>query len=193
MKRKLPVKRRLDICFETIKLLQERKLKTDAVCENGAMPTQERISKEKNQAQRKRRVRKLAHILEKPISNAFEKSGLDIDNDQDWKKLLIWILAAVYGGKGRGQPKIWSTKNLRKLQRDIDTIKIQRPGLTELDYCKQLIRESENGQYNGKGNAKTLRRVLQNAKRVNKDAQLLASLRDDTVAADLMNELKERH
>lgn len=78
------------------------------------------------------------------------------------------------------------------MQQEIANIKKQHPGLTELACCKQLIRKSENHQYNGVDDAKTLRRVLQNAKRVSKNAQLLAPMRDDAVATNLMNELKER-
>jgi hypothetical protein len=73
MVRKVPVRKRLEICFETIKLLQERKLKTDAVCENGAVTAEEPLSKEKNQAERKRRVRKLARMLKKPIELTFDR------------------------------------------------------------------------------------------------------------------------
>jgi hypothetical protein len=193
MARKKPAKKLLEAAFKAIKSLEERKLKADGVREIGTMPAEDRLSKRGNQARRKRRVQKLAGMLEKPIGNAFEKSGLDIDNDQDWKKLLIWILAAIYGGKGPGQPKKWSTNKLRKLQQEIDNIKNQHSGhLKELDCCKRLIRKSENNRYNGVGDAETLRRVLQNAKRVSKDVQLLASVRDDAVATDLMNELKER-
>jgi hypothetical protein len=78
------------------------------------------------------------------------------------------------------------------LQQNIANVKDQHPDLKELGCCKQLIRESENRQYRGVDDAETLRRVLQNAKRLSKDARLLASVRDDAVAADLLNQLKER-
>jgi hypothetical protein len=76
--------------------------------------------------------------------------------------------------------------------KEIAKIKTKNPHDGELKCCERLIEESSDRHYNDVDNAKTLRRVLQTAKRLHKDAQLLPAVRDDAIATDLTSALKER-
>jgi hypothetical protein len=138
----------------------------------------------------KRLRRRLARKLERPIGKAFEKSGLNIENDQHWRKLVVLFCVAVYGARGPGQPKKWSKKKLRRLLHDIAVVKVQHPNETEQKWCELLIKIHKN-KYHNVEKAKTLRRVLQTAKRLEQDDQLLASIGDE-LAHDTKKALKKR-
>lgn len=123
---------------------------------------------------------------------AFKKARLDIGNDVHRMAVLVVLASVVYGRRDPGQPKKWSGKKLRRLRSDVDAIKAKHPEESELDCCKRLEKESGKSRYDLKPT--TLLRLLQRAKRLDKDAQLLVSLRDDdAVATDLINQLKEHH
>ena len=111
---------------------------------------------------RAKRTRKLARLLAKPLNTAFKRSGLDVDNEKHWKQLLVLLALAIYGGKGRGQPKQWSRKELRRLRNDVARIKADNPTFSEEECCKQLLK-GRNSRYAVKFS--TLRRKLQDAKK----------------------------
>jgi hypothetical protein len=138
-----------------------------------------------------KQVQQLARKLEKPIRTAFKKAGLDFFNDAHWKKLLTVFAVAVYG-RSPGRRKSWSRRKLRKLRDDVAKIRAEHPGDRELECCKRLIRKSENHRYNKVGEATTLRRVLQTAKKLDKDARLFAASKDDAAVSDLTKILKKR-
>lgn len=116
-------------------------------------------------------MKKLVKLFTKASAVAFEKAGLDVDEDEDWKFLARIFCAAVYGGRGRGHPKKWSRKKLRRLLADIGDVQAQHPTFSEEKSCGELIRKSGK-QYNKVTNARTLRRVLQAAKRQNLGSEI---------------------
>jgi hypothetical protein len=121
----------------------------------------------------KGRRRKLARALTRPLERAFSKAGLDIDNDAHWKQLLIWFAWAHFGARGPGAPKKWTPRRLRRLLSDVDEIRGKLPNLTELEYCKRLIKDNDLYKpYQEKSS--TLRRALQNAKALDKQAKALS-------------------
>lgn len=75
---------------------------------------------------------------------------------------------------------------------DIAKVKTKYPHDMELKCCERLIKDSPHCRYNNVDNAKTLRRVLQTAKRLQKDAQLIAAVRNGAATTDLTNALKKR-
>lgn len=111
-----------------------------------------------------------ARLLYKPLKRAFADAGLNMRVDGDWKTLSIRLAAVMYGGRGPGQPKRWTKKRLRKLVEQIDKIKLEygKLKLSELECCRRLINKSAGGLYNGVGKSTTLRRRLQQAKRLKK-------------------------
>jgi hypothetical protein len=76
--------------------------------------------------------------------------------------------------------------------KDIAKMKTKYPHEKELKHCERLIEESPDHHYNDVDNAKRLRRVLQDAKRLDKDARLLPAVRDDATATELTSALKKR-
>jgi hypothetical protein len=137
-------------------------------------------------------VKQLVWEFGRPVRTAFKKARLDIRNDYHWKILLLTLARAVYSNKGPGKPKTWSNKKLRRLLKDVAEMKTKYPHDAELECCERLIEESPDHHYNDVDNAKTLRRVLQAAKRLHKDAQLVARVRDCAVPpVDLSNILKK--
>jgi hypothetical protein len=95
---------------------------------------------------------------------------------------------AVYGGRWPGAPRKWSPKNLRRLLDAVNEFRAEDPTMKETRCCELLSKGiGGQGRYKGK-NAKTLRRVLQKAKALDRQAQLLATpvrdiLRSETAGA----------
>lgn len=155
----MSVKKRIDVIFRAVKVFNSRALDNGVRRERKITRTTERLT---------RRLVNSAAI-------AFEKTGLDIDNGDDWKTLALFFSAAVFGGRGRGHPKKWSRKRLQRLLIDFSNIRAKHPGFSEERCCEELIRESGK-QYNKVDNGKTLRRVLQTAKRQQSLNRQIASL-----------------
>jgi hypothetical protein len=105
----------------------------------------------------------LAVAFAEPVTTAFEKAGLNIENLGHWVKLAIYLSAAVYG-KEAGQPTSWSFEKYGRLLNDIDEIKAAHPSDNELECCRKLLSRN-SGTYNEVKRPQTLRRVLQNAKK----------------------------
>ena len=82
-------------------------------------------------------------------------------------------------------------KRNRRLEKKIAELQVKHPSYSEKKCCQVLIEESHNLSYKGVS-AETLRRILQTAKRLRKDAELLPAVRDDAIATDMTNALKER-
>lgn len=147
------------------------------------------IGKAARSLQRKSKlVKKLAHRFANPVGLAFASNGLDISNDKHWSKLLILMAFTVYGGKGRGQPKQWSNKKLRRLRADVAQIKAAQPALNEEKCCEYLIK-TKGGRYSGKKKS-TLRRKLQDAKTLEENDQLIAASGDESVISAVTKDLK---
>ena len=176
MTKKLSVRKRIDEILRAVKAFNSR-VPADGV--------RQRRKKTKTTKQLVRRLVRASAI-------AFEKAGLDVDKDEDWKTLALFFSAAVFGGRGPGHPKKWSTKTLQRLLVDFSKIQAKHPDLSEEDCCKELIRESGR-QYNKVDNAKTLRRALQNAKRQERVNREIALLESRVVLAGVSKLTKKRH
>jgi hypothetical protein len=124
----------------------------------------------------------LAQKFRKPMRMAFKKARLDIENDDHRVLVLSTLASAVYGRRGPGQPKRWTKRKLRRFQKRISEIQAEYPNDKEEACCKRLLRKTKNHRYNKVDNAKTLRRVLQTAKRLDRDAQLVATAVNDKAA-----------
>ena len=120
---------------------------------------------------RRELLRTIENNLERPLRTAFMKTGLDIHNDEDWKKLLVWLVYAIYSGKSHGRPPKWTPEKLRQLLDDVELVRGHDQKLTEGQCCELLSKgKGADGRYRGE-KASTLRRVLQTAK----DQRLLAT------------------
>jgi hypothetical protein len=120
----------------------------------------------------------LEQIFRKPTRMAFKKAKLDIGNDGHRMWVLSTLAFAVYGGRGPGQPKRWTKRKLRRFRKRISEIQAEHPNDTEEACCERLLRKTKKHRYNKVDNAKTLRRVLQTAKQLDQDAQLVAAVND---------------
>jgi hypothetical protein len=112
------------------------------------------------------RAKKWARSTER----AFEQTKLDPNNDAHWTILLSVLARAMCGGKGRGQPKRWNKKKLRRLREDVAQIKAENPDATELECCEILLKRKDlPRRYQDISEATTLLRVLQKAKASDRD------------------------
>ena len=109
-------------------------------------------------------ARKIQRILDRATKVVFKKTGLNINDIEDWKLLLPWLAWAMYG-KNPGHPKVWTKKALRRLKADVTQLQSKEPNLTEDDCCEQLITEIYYLDM-GVTKASTLRRRLQQAKKL---------------------------
>ena len=143
------------------------------------------------QQRRANRTRKLARLLAKPLDKAFERSGLDANNEKHWTQLLTLLALAVYGGRDRGQPKQWSRKKLRRLREDVAQIKANNPSLSEEECCKRLLKsEGQHSRYDVK--FATLRRKLQDAKKLDQEDRLIAASGEESILSEISKTLRQR-
>jgi hypothetical protein len=140
------------------------------------------------QQRRQKRTRKLFRLLVKPLKKAFGRSGLDINNEKDWTQLLVLLAFAVYGGRDRGQPKRWSRKKLRRLRDDVAQIKANNPNLSEEKCCKQLL-EDHHRRYGV--TVRTLRRKLQDAKKLDLQDRLIAASGEEPILSEVRKALRQ--
>ena len=83
---------------------------------------------------------------------------------KDWKKLLVWLVWAIYSGKGPGAPIKWTPEKLGQLLDDVELLRGPNQKLSETQCCELLSKgKGADGRYRGK-RASTLRRALQRAK-----------------------------
>ena len=101
-------------------------------------------------------------MIASAIRRAFEQSGLDPRREEDRARLLGFLAAIVYAGRGPGQPRYWTKNRLRRLRRKIEELRPQKAATTELGCCEILTKVD---RYQG-FSAKTLLRVLQKAKKL---------------------------
>ena len=123
----------------------------------------------------KKLKRQIAKTLLRPLQTAFKAAELDIDDKAHWEQLLLWLAWAVYGGKGPGAPRKWTPKNLRRLLDAVNELRAEDPTIRETRCCELLSKgKGGQGRYKCK-NAKTLRRVLQKANALDRQARLLTT------------------
>jgi hypothetical protein len=122
---------------------------------------------------------RLAHrverVLRRPLRKAFKEAELNVDDQADRDQLLVWLAWAVYGGKSAGAPRKWTPKKQRLLLTDVRALQTANRGLSETVCCDRLSEgKGADGRYKGI-KSRTLRRVLQNAKRLDRKAKVLAT------------------
>jgi hypothetical protein len=132
----------------------------------------------------KRLARRIERVLKRPLERAFEKAKLNVDNQGDRDQLLVWLAWAVYGGKSAGAPRKWTPKKQQLLLTDVRALQARDPKLKlkETECCDLLSKgKAAEGRYKG-FESETLRRVLQNAKRLDRKAKALATPLKDVIA-----------
>jgi hypothetical protein len=158
--------------FEAMSAIMPRPERTDAT--RGPDPAKGRL------------VRKIARKLARPLDLAFKNAKLDSGNKKHWPLLTVQLAWAVYGTRGPGAPKSWTKKRLCGLLADVRNIKTDDPRLSEVECCKLLVK---NGTY--RQTATTLRRMLQTAKRRERECRLLAAAREPAVVSEVATVLKK--
>jgi hypothetical protein len=104
-----------------------------------------------------------------------QEAELNVDDQADRDQLLVWLAWAVYGGKSAGAPRKWTPKKQRLLLTDVRALQTANRGLSETVCCDRLSEgKGADGRYKGI-KSRTLRRVLQNAKRLDRKAKVLAT------------------
>jgi hypothetical protein len=129
---------------------------------------------------------KIARKLARPLALAFKKAELDSGNKKHWPLLTVQLAWAVYGTRGPGAPKSWTKKRLRGLLGNVAKIKSDYPRRSEVECCKLLVK---NGTY--RQTATTLRRMLQTAKKRERESRLLAAAREPAVVSEVATVLKK--
>jgi hypothetical protein len=126
-------------------------------------------------SKKRKLVRKIGRVLNRPLESAFEKAKLNIDKEEDRDQLLVWLAWAVYGGKSAGAPRKWRPKKLRRLLDDVQALRTDNPKLKEKGCCDLLSKGAvAEGRYK-EFKSPTLRRVLQKAKALDREAKVLAT------------------
>jgi hypothetical protein len=121
---------------------------------------------------------KLLELLIKPIAVAAERAGLDLNKELDREILLCMLAFSIYGGKGPGRERSWDDERLKQLYSDVDAVRRGDPSLqTEEQICKHLCSRKSNFPHYQKLEPRTLRRRLQDAKKV-------VRLEDEVLKAD---------
>jgi hypothetical protein len=109
----------------------------------------------------------IARNLVRASDKAFKRFGLARNNPEHQLWLLHWLAFAIYGGKGPGHPRKWTTKTHDLLLEDIKRLSCEKPELKEGALCRELCSgKSKLERYAGV-NPATLRRRLQDAKKAN--------------------------
>jgi hypothetical protein len=106
-------------------------------------------------------VHQVARRLKRSVDITFNKAGLDVENDEHWRRLALLFCAAIYG-KSPGTPKKWKKKDLRQLLHDVNELKGRKPEKSDKEYCAELCGCDGYGRHKVQ-NPRTLRRVLQTA------------------------------
>ena len=128
-----------------------------------------------------RLARRIERVLKRPLERAFEKAKLNVDDQGDRDQLLVWLAWAVYGGKSPGAPRKWTPKKQRLLLTDVRALQTTNRDLSETVCCDRLSEgKGADGRYKG-FKSRTLRRVLQNAKRLDRKAKVLATPLNEVV------------
>jgi hypothetical protein len=120
-------------------------------------------------------ARQIERVLRRPLRRASKKAKLNLDDQGDRDQLLVWLAWAVYGAKSAGAPKKWTPEKLRLLLADARALRDKDGKLKETACCKLLSKgKGGEGRYQGM-NSGTLRRVLYEAKVLDRKAKALAA------------------
>ena len=151
MDRLLTPKQRVNAAVKIVRALKRRQRQT----------ARDAQQQEKSNDDYSSKVKKIEQILNRATKTAFKKAGLNIDDSEDWDRLLPWLAWAIYG-KTVGRRKRWNKRELRQLNANVEKLRSKNTTLTEADCCRVLTNYPD---YVGL-KARTLLRRLQQAKRL---------------------------
>jgi hypothetical protein len=92
----------------------------------------------------------------KSTETAFEKFGLDIQQDGHWKALTVCLSHVIFGSR-RGAPPRWTESEYRRLLQDFDQVRRRHPSCSYKRCSTILAKAKVNSFYNGLS-AETLRK-----------------------------------
>jgi len=132
---------------------------------------------------RARDVAVLEKRFDEALTKAYEKLNLDPNSDRDSTLLLVGLAYAMFGGKGPGAPLKWSPKKYLRLLTDVNALRVENPKLKETECC-ELLRKGKvaGGRYEAIKSS-TLRRRLQTAKVLEREAKALTTRRHAGIPA----------
>ena len=118
-------------------------------------------------------TKKLANKVYQCLARAFEAAGRDIDREEDWKFVTMWLAVSVFAGRDVGHPLKWNRKRMLRLIGDVEKTKADRraKGLSEsdLECCRELLKQAPYIKFKGNKyknyTASALRRRLGEARR----------------------------
>ena len=140
-------------------------------------------------AQKKKAMR----LITRSLKLAFKKAGLNIDDEKDWTRLTAWMAVALYGPKRPGRTMRWTNRQLLRLLKDVERTREQNPSprLNETQCCELLIKELPYKDMMGKGyvhiDSTTLRRQLQNAKKLKSQVHVRKAAREASLSLSVKN------
>jgi hypothetical protein len=119
-------------------------------------------------------IAQIENLLDQSLKKAFKKAKLNIKSEDDRGQLLVWLAWAVYGGKSPGAPRKWTPEKLQRLLADVQSMRNANPKISDAPCCELLSKgKGAEGRYRGQ-NKDTLRRVLHNAKVLDRKARELS-------------------
>jgi hypothetical protein len=138
-----------------------------------AKQSTEKRARKQSTEKRARDIADLEQQFDQALTKAYEKLNLDPNSDRDSTLLLVGLAYAVFGGKGPGAPLKWSPKKYLRLLTDVSALRAENPKLRETECC-ELLRKGKvaGGRYEAIKSS-TLRRRLQRAKALQREAKAL--------------------
>jgi hypothetical protein len=131
---------------------------------------------------RARDIADLEKRFDEALTKAYEKLNLDPNSERDSTLLLVGLAYAVFGGKV-GAPLKRSPKKYLRLLTDVNALRAENPKLKETECCELLSKgKVAGGRYEGIKSS-TLRRLLQEAKALEREAKALATRRHAGIPA----------
>jgi hypothetical protein len=130
-----------------------------------------------------RYIANLEKRFDQALTKAYEKLNLDPNSDRDSTPLLVALAYAVFGGRGPGAPLKWSPKKYLRLLTYVNALRAENPKLKETECC-ELLRKGKvaGGRYEAIKSS-TLRRRLQMAKALEREAKALSTRRHAGIPA----------
>jgi hypothetical protein len=117
-----------------------------------------------------------------PILDAFKAFGLDHRSVGDWYTLVLHLARVLFPNRRRpGRQRKWSDERLCRLLADVAAAKRKHPNATDTVICKWLEERYRPTS------AKTLRRVLQDARNPTRNGEL-ASIANALVRPQMLRE-----
>ena len=124
---------------------------------------------------------------------AFDTFGLDPKNPFHWRNLLIYFADAHFRDRGEpGRPRGWTDETLCQLLFDFAALKQAHQNKRDTEICL-LLKNDKQKEFGGRYNeidAKTIRRMLQDARKPDRNSILAMAL--DTLVSDWLPRLRTK-